>query len=584
MRPRSLCLLLLLVPGLMSAPAPAQSDAGLRELADRYWQALLERHPMWATSLGDHRFDDRLDDLSEGGRGKWQKTLNSLLADLRRLPAERLLAEDRLTRDLLERSVRDSLLKLRCCEHCMPLDPLYGPHIQFPLILVSHPFRNAADFHAYIARLRAFPQQMADTIENMRLGIGLGLVSPRVLVERVIPQIRRHVVSDVKQSEFYAPVEKTAVLNAADRKAVVAAITEAIAADVIPAYLQLLAYVEDEYLLRARSTVGLSSLPNGDKLYRTLAYLNTTVPISPDEIHELGVAEVARIRGEMARLKDEIGFEGSLEDFLTHMRTDPAQRFRSREELLGESDKILRRIKPLLPRFFGRLPKADCVVKEMESYRADSAPAAFYNLPPEDGLRPAYYYVNTYAAQERLRFTLEALTYHETIPGHHLQMALDQENAGLPKFRRYATFAAYSEGWALYAEKLGYELGGYKDPYSRFGQLTFEMWRACRLVVDTGIHAKGWSRQRAIDYIAANTGLAMLDIEAEVDRYITWPGQALAYKIGELRVLEMRKEAEQALGDKFDLRAFHDALLSGGAMPLDKLEERMRGWVATQAK
>jgi uncharacterized protein (DUF885 family) len=466
----------------------------------------------------------------------------------------------------------------------MPLDPLYGPHIQFPLILVSHPFRDAADFRAYIARLRAFPQQMSDAIENMQLGIGLGLVSPRVIVERVTPQIRKHIVGDVKQSEFYGPVEKTAVLSDADREAVVAAITDAIAADVIPAYLQLLAYVEDEYLLRARSTVGLSSLPNGDKLYRTLAYLKTTLPISPDEIHELGLAEVARIRAEMARLKDEIGFEGSLEDFLTHMRTDPVQRFRSREELLGESEKILQRIKPLLPRFFGRLPKADCVVKEMESYRADSAPAAFYNLPPEDGLRPAYYYVNTHAAQERPRFTLEVLTYHETIPGHHLQYTLDQENAGLPKFRRYATFTAYSEGWALYAEKLGYELGGYKDPYSRFGQLTFEMWRACRLVVDTGIHLKGWSRQQAIDYIAANTGLAMLDIEAEVDRYITWPGQALAYKIGELRILEIRKQAERALGEKFDLRAFHDALLSGGAMPLDMLEQRMGNWVASQAK
>jgi len=312
--------------------------------------------------------------------------------------------------------------------------------------------------------------------------------------------------------------------------------------------------------------------------------VHTTVHTTPDEIHALGLAEVARIRREMGKVQAEVGFEGSLDEFISYMRTDPRHRFKTREELIAAADGYLQRTKPLLPRLFGKLPKADCVMKEMESFRAASSPVAYYNASPEDGSRPGYFYINTYAPTERLRFTLEALTYHEAVPGHHFQAALDQENGDLPKFRRYGGCNAYIEGWALYAEKLGYEIDGYRDPYMRFGQLTFEIWRACRLVVDTGIHHEGWSRQQAIDYMSANASLARLDIEAEVDRYITWPGQALAYKMGELRILRMRKEAEQRLGERFDLRAFHDALLSAGAMPIDMLEARMQAWIASQAE
>jgi prolyl oligopeptidase len=296
----------------------------------------------------------------------------------------------------------------------------------------------------------------------------------------------------------------------------------------------------------------------------------------------LGLAEVARIRSEMAKVQAEIAFTGTLHDFVEHMRTDPRHRFTTSEELVAAADALLQRTKPLLPTLFGRLPKADCVMREIESFRAPSSPVAYYNPSPEDGIRPGYYYINTCAPKQRLRFTLEALTYHEAVPGHHLQMALDQENTALPKFRRYGHYTAYVEGWALYAEKLGYELGGYRDSYARFGQLTFEMWRACRLVVDTGLHDKGWSRQQAIDYLSEHVSLAPIDIEAEVDRYISWPAQALAYKIGELRVTQLRREAEEQLGDRFDVRAFHDALLSGGAMPIDTLEKRMREWIAAQ--
>lgn len=563
------------------SPTLAQTDPELKSIADRYWDASMERYPTAATDQGDYRFNDRLTDLSEGAYKQWTERLQGFLKEARDLPADRLSPGDRLTRDLLERSIRDGLYEYATLHgQFLPLEPLGGPQLNFPLILVSQPFRDIGDFQHYVARLRAFSRQVDDLIANMRKGVSLRIVSPRVTMEKVVPQIRAHIVDDPEQSEFYRPVQNGETLSEADRKSVTREITQAIRSDVVPAYRKLLQFVESEYLPACRSTVGIGAVPTGDKMYEELAHLNATVKVSADEVHELGLSEVSRIRGEMARVQKEAGFEGSLDDFLAHMRTDPAQRFKTGEELYAAADALLQRTKPLMPKLFTRIPKADCVMKEIEAFRAPASPVGYYNPSPEDFSRPGYYYINTYKPEERLRFTLEALTYHEAIPGHHFQMALDQENKYLPKFRRYGSFTAYVEGWALYTEKLGYEIGGYKDVYSRFGQLTFEMWRACRLVVDTGMHAKGWSRQQAIDFMAANTSLARLDIESEIDRYISWPGQALAYKIGELRILALRREAEKKLGDKFDLRAFHDALLSDGAMPIDVLETRMRTWIS----
>jgi len=558
----------------------AQTDPALKAIADRYWDATMERSPTRATDIGDYRYNDRLEDLSEDARKQWTGKLQGLLTDVRAVPADPLSPADVLTRDLLERSIRNGLYEYAALHgQYLPLEPLGGPQLRFPLILVSQPFRNIDDFHKYAKRLHSFPKQVDDLIANMRKGVSLKIMSPRVTIEKVVPQLRTHIVDDPVQSEFYKPLQKADALSEADRQTVTQEVAQAIRSDVVPAYRKLLQFVESEYLPVCRPTVGIGAVPTGDKMYEELAYLNATVKVNADEVHQLGLSEVARIRGEMAKVPKEVGFEGSLDDFLAHMRTDPAQRFKSGEELYAAADAILQRTKPLMPRLFTRLPKADCVMKEIESFRAPASPVAYYNPCPEDFSRPGYYYINVYQPEERLRFTLEALTYHEAIPGHHFQIALDQENTNLPKFRRYGSFTAYVEGWALYTEKLGYEIGGYKDAYSRFGQLTFEMWRACRLVVDTGMHAKGWSRQQAIDFMAANTSLARLDIESEIDRYISWPGQALAYKIGELRILQLRREAEKKLGDKFDLRAFHDALLSGGAMPIDVLETRMRKWI-----
>ncbi|MFQ5414503.1 MAG: DUF885 family protein [Phycisphaerae bacterium] len=578
-------LLLPLTLGLLQTWAPhasAQTDDALRAIADRFWDATMERHPTWATALGDYRFNDRLDDLSDAARTKWDQTLRELLSELRRITPQSLSPDDRLTHTLLRRAMQDARIRETIGLHWTPLNPLGGPHLEFPLILVSQPFRNAEDYRAYASRLRAWPTQVDDLISNMRRGIALGVVSPRVLIDKVIRQIRVHCVAEARLSEMYKPLERAAGLEGAERAAVTADIVDAIETAVIPAYVRLLAFVEDDYAHRCRDTVGIGAIPHGRDIYAILSRLSMTVAIDPEHVHDIGLAEVQRLRGELAALRDDIGFDGTLDAFIAHMRSDPRFRADSPERLVQTYDAILKRTTPLLPKLFGRLPNARCEMKVIEPFRAAAAPVAYYNPPPEDGTRPGYFYVNTYKPEERLLFTAEALTYHEAVPGHHLQIALAQERTSLPKFRRYGDFTAYVEGWALYAERLGYELGGYQDPVQRYGQLTFEMWRACRLVVDTGLHVKGWSRQRAIDYMSRNTSLAPLDIESEVDRYIGWPGQALAYKIGELRIRKIRQRAEAALGTAFDVRAFHDALLGGGAMPIDVLEQRMDAWINAQ--
>lgn len=577
-------LLVVGIIGIGTRIVEAQTNEALRKVADAYWDTRLERSPARATSIGDFRFNDRLEDLSLAGEERWREKLRGFVSALESIPNAKLSADDALTRDILERTIRDELLVLECGQSYTPIDPLDGPQVRFPLILVSQPFRDVADFRAYVARLEAFPKQIDDVIANLREGVSKGIVAPRVLIEKSLPQIRMHIVKDASQSEFWKPLndERAKRLSKPDFDEISASIEKAIRLHVVGSYEKLLAFVQGEYLPKCRSTVGIGAVPGGKEAYEKLAFVNMTVKIDPEKVHELGLSEVKRLRDEMSKVQREMGIDGSLDDFIKKMRTDPAQRFKSGEELFSAADVILQRAKSQMPKLFGRLPKADCVMKETEAFRAAASPVAYYNGPAEDGSRPGYYYINLYKPEERLRFTLEALSYHEAVPGHHLQVALHQEMKDLPKFRRYGWFTAYGEGWALYTEKLGYEIGGYADAASRYGQLTFEMWRACRLVVDTGMHHKGWSRQQAIDYMTANTSLAPLDIESEIDRYISWPGQALAYKVGELRILQLRKDAERELGAKFDLKAFHDAILKDGSMPIDMLERRMQEWMKTQ--
>lgn len=572
-----------ILAGSLSGTSVFAQVPKLEDASDRYWDLSMRRSPLRATYLGDYRFNGKLDDLSREAEQGFIAELKELQGKVKAIDSTGFDDEHKLTHTLLHRAIQDDLTRLSLSiDRLFVLEPLEGPHLRLPLVPVTHPFRNHDDFRTYLERIRGFPKQVDDIIANLREGKDMGWVSPKVVIVKTLPQIREQIVEDPQKSPLYGPVAKIGVLPEASRESVRQGIEIAIREEIVPAYRKLLTFVETEYLPKCRDTVGLGAVPGGPAAYQKLSELNATVMVKPDDVHALGLSEVERLRGEMAKIQYEVDFPGSLDAFLEKMRSDPRFRFSSSEELVQTANNILMRAKSQMPKLFGKLPKADCVMKEIESFRAPASPVAYYHQPPEDGSRPGYYYINTYKPEERLKFTLEALTYHEAVPGHHLQIALDQENKSLPKFRRYGGYTAYIEGWALYTEKLGYEIDGYKGPYNRFGQLTFEMWRACRLVVDTGMHAKNWTREQAIEFMSRNTSLAAVDIANEVDRYISWPGQALGYKIGELRILALRAEAEKKLGDKFDLRAFHDAMLAGGPMPIDTLETRMRAWIAKQ--
>jgi uncharacterized protein (DUF885 family) len=466
----------------------------------------------------------------------------------------------------------------------MPIKHQGSPHLSFPLMLVYQPFETAEDYRDYIARLRAWPAQVEQTIANCREGVATGYVRSRVIVEKVLPQIQAHLVETPAKSEFYSPVEKfPGSFSEKTRRDLTREIERAIVDAVIPGYRRLNVYVVDEYLPAARTTVGIWDVPDGDAIYDKLIRYHTTTALSADEIHQIGLDEIARIRNEMDKVRVEMGFSGSVDEFITYMTTDPRFKAKSGEELMALARSILDRTEPKLEQLFNRLPRARCGLKEIEAFRAASAPAAYAYPPAADGSRSGYYYVNTHEATKRPTYTMEALTYHEAYPGHLLQIPLDLENESLPMFRRHGSFTAYVEGWALYAEGLGYEIGGYQTPESRFGRLAYDAWRAARLVVDTSMHRKRWTRQQAVDYMKANTGLSELNINSEVDRYIAWPGQALAYKIGELTIRKLRDDAESRLGESFDVREFHDELLAQGAQPLSMLAERMNRWIAARA-
>jgi uncharacterized protein (DUF885 family) len=414
----------------------------------------------------------------------------------------------------------------------------------------------------------------------MKIGVAKGVVQPRIVVERTIPQLAAQLVDDPKQSVFWQPILNfPAGLSVADRQRLMKAYEEKIATVVMPAYRGLHEYLKTEYLPQARASIGMSELPNGASWYAYLARYYTSTSMTPEQVHELGLAEVARIRAEMEQVKKQVGHAGDLRSFLDALRADPGFYYKEPGELLAGYEALRQRVTSALPLLFAVKPKATFEIRAVEAFRASSDAAASYMPGSADGKRPGVFYVNTYDLASRPKYSMEALYLHEAEPGHHLQNAIAQEATGLPRFRRFGYDTAYGEGWALYAESLGHDLGLYTDPYSAFGALSAEMWRAVRLVVDTGIHSKGWTREQAIDYFRANTAVAEKDIAVEVDRYIAMPGQALAYKVGQLEILRLRQRAQQKLGPRFDIRAFHSLMLESGSLPLPVLESKVDRWI-----
>jgi uncharacterized protein (DUF885 family) len=558
-------------------------DATFESLLNEAWEYELEEDPFFATGVGDHRFDDRLPAVTAEDQTRRAAHRRATLASLTQIDRDSLNEQNRITYSILERDLRDRIGEFEFRAYRIPFTSDDGFHIEFARLPSSMPFSTAQDYANYIARMRAWPEFVSQHVDLLQEGIRTGSTMPRVVLDGYDVTMASHVVGDPEQSIFWAPFgSMPATLPAAERDRLAAEGRAAIQEAVIPGYRTLLEFFSGEYMPRARTTIGASELPDGNLFYEHRVRLYTTLGLTPVEIHDLGQREVSRIRAEMEGIMREVGFGGDFPAFLSFLRTDPRFYARTPDQLLQEAAWIATRMDGALPSLFGRLPRLPYGIQPVPAHLAPKYTGGRYISAPPGGTQPGYYWVNTYALESRPLYTLEALTLHEAVPGHHLQISLAQELDGLPPLRRNIYHSAFGEGWGLYSERLGLEAGLYTDPYSNFGRLTYEMWRACRLVVDTGIHALGWTREQAIEFMADNTALSLHEITTETDRYISWPGQALAYKMGELHIRDLRARAEQALGERFDVRAFHDAVLANGSVPLDVLTDIVDAWIESR--
>ena len=561
-----------------------QADKTLHELFASEWDYQMEQHPTWASSLGDRRWNDRWGDRSLGAISKRHSHNLEVLAKLRAMDRGALSSPDRLNYDLFLKDYQDEVEGHSYRWYLIPLNQRGGIQTADELADALR-FETLKDYEDWLARLRAFPAYMDQTIALMREGIKARMILPKIVLERVPAQIDHQIVSDPKASPFYKPFRHYAVsIIEADRLRLSQEAEKAIAAAVVPAFRQLKEFFLKDYSPAAWDQVGIWQLPQGEAMYGFFERLETTTKMTPAEIHEIGVNEVKRIRSEMQAVIKQLGYKGSFGEFAAFLRSDPQFYYKTPEELLSAYRALTRRIDPLLVKLFKTLPRTPYGVEPIPQNIAPDTTTAYYRSPAADGSRAGTYFVNLHRPETRPKYEMMALSLHEAVPGHHLQIALAMEQEALPNFRRYGGYTAFVEGWGLYAESLGEEMGLYDDPYSKFGQLMYEIWRAARLVVDTGLHYMQWNRQKAIDFLLENTAKPELDVVNEIDRYIAMPGQALAYKIGQLKISALRARAEKRLGSKFDIRAFHDELLKDGALPLDLLEAKMNAWIESQQR
>ena len=555
----------------------------LHQLFHAEWEQRMQFDPLLATSTGDHRFDDRLPRTREQDYTAFLNQLRLFRRQLDGIAREDLPPAEALSYDIWKRLIDNEIRELELGGFRLPLSKVWGFHLAFPDCYLSMPFGNAEDYEKYIARLNAFPRYVADQIELMRAALQQGFIPPRAILDGVDEAIRAQMVTEPADSVLYQPfLSFPPGLGEAQRQRLSQAGKAAIQGAVIPGFQVGLAFLLEEYLPAARASIAAADLPHGLEFYAHRIRMHTSLDLTAEEVHQTGLDEVRRIRQEMEAVMGQVGFSGDFRQFIDFLRTDPRFYVQTAEQLLEKTALVLKRMDGELPRMFNTLPRLPYGIRPIPDFSAPGNTAAYYFPGPGDGSRAGVYYVNTYDLPSRPLYEIEALSLHEAVPGHHLQIALQQELTNLPLFRRFSGFTSFYEGWALYAERLGLESGFYQDPYSNFGRLSYEMWRACRLVVDTGMHALGWTRQQAIDYMLEYTSSTLLNITNEVDRYIAWPGQALAYKIGELKIRDLRARAEAALGARFDLRCFHDVLLLQGAVPLDVLEAMVDGYIADE--
>jgi uncharacterized protein (DUF885 family) len=589
------CLVAGLASPVLAQPTRANSPTAkpvgsspLAALFTNYWEEQAQLFPLQATRQGDNRYNNLLpNDQTQAFRQQQQTMYQRYQTQLRKLDRNKLTANDQTSYDILDYDLTMRLAGLQQPDWMMPFnqfDGLPSDLGQLGAGTGGQPFKTTQDYRNWLSRAHAFPVWADSAIGNFRRGMKAGVVLPKALVVKMIPQLESFVVTDPTASLFYGPVAKfPAGVPAAEQPQLVAAYRQAIQQDLVPSYQKLAQFLQTEYFPKARTSSGIEAVPGGAALYVYKVKRATTTDRTPAEIYQTGLREVQRIRTEMEQVKQQVGFQGDLDAFFTYMRTDPKFRpFKTPEEVLAVYRGVLTRISPNLPKLFGKTPKAGFEVREVDKFLEASASASYSRAAP-DGSRPGIFNVPIPdATQYNVTRGMDALFLHEAIPGHHYQIALQQENTGLPKFRQLGGYSAYTEGWGLYAESLGKELGVYTDPYQQIGALNTEIHRAIRLVVDVGLHTGKLTREEAIQYMMANEPIDIQRATAEVERYMAWPGQALAYKTGQLKIQELRARYEKQLGPKFDLRAFHDQLLAGGAMPLAVLEKTMDAWAARQ--
>jgi len=576
-----------LVPGifitaaLLAGGARADEPTRFHELVDREWLVRLAENPLLATYVGEHATDDRLPGMTEADLARRERETRAFVLALGKIDRAQLPPADQVSYDLFGTELADRLDSRKFGEEQLALNADSGFHTDLAQLPDQVPLASVEDYENYLARLREFPRAFDEEITLMRTGLARGMTPPRVAIAGVDATAAAHAVESPETSVLYKPfADFPGTFTAAERERLRSAGRKAVAESVLPSYRRFRDFLRDEYLPQSRTSLAAADLPDGRKYYRYLIRHFTTLDMTPEAIHELGLAQVARIRGEMDIVMRKTGFTGDFAAFLQFLRTDPRFYARTPEELLKEASFIAKKMDGKLPSLFRHLPRQPYGVAPVPDAMAPKYTSGRYVPAPVGGTQPGWYWVNTYALDKRPLYNLEALTLHEAVPGHHLQGALAQEIEGLPQFRRFLYVDAFGEGWGLYSEWLGTEAGFYADPYRDFGRLGYEAWRASRLVVDTGIHALGWSRERAVDYLAANTPLPLHEVTTEVDRYISWPGQALCYYLGFMKIRELRARAELALGPAFDVRDFHDAVLANGALSLPALERQIDDFIA----
>ncbi|ALT00117.1 DUF885 domain-containing protein [Lacimicrobium alkaliphilum] len=562
--------------------ASVSANQKLDSLLDEIWQFELRINPTMATSRGVHQYDHLLSDVSaEGLKAQYQQA-KAYLQQLDKLAGQDLNKQDQISLQMQRRRLQEMVDSYDYNAHYMPITSEYGFHSGLAFLTRTSKFNTVQDYENYLTRLTAFEDYFNHQISWMRKGLETGLTQPKVVLKDFEKTALAFVHDDATQSQFYSPFSTMpAAINSNKQAALQEQAKKVISNTVMPAYQQFYDFLVEEYIPGAKEDIAAKSWPKGAEYYENRARYYTTLDMSSEEVHQLGLQEVKRIREDMQQVIDEVGFEGSHADFVHFLRTDPQFYAKSAMELIKEATYLSKKIDALLPKLFYKLPRTPYGVAPVPDSIAPKYTTGRYISPSRDD-QPGYYWVNTYALDKRPLYSLPALTLHEAVPGHHLQNALASEMDHLPPVRRYTYISAFGEGWGLYSEYLGKEIGFYETPYDEFGRLSYEMWRACRLVVDTGMHMQGWSRQQAIDYMLENTALSAHNVTTEIDRYISWPGQALSYKLGEITIKRLRKEAEQQLGEHFDLRAFHDMLLENGSVPLNVLEQHVRDYIKAE--